>query len=116
VGSVVQGARKTEEDMIRFDGSLPEFRKFLEATFTKRGQRSIHIEVNVHLEKPGTVNLARPETGSLECRMLAVAEPLVKDGNKIAAIKAVREVSGLGLKEAKDWVESRFPSCVPYQP
>jgi len=35
-----------------------------------------------------------------------VAGPLAA-GNKLAAIKAVREASGLGLKEAKDLVESR---------
>ena len=34
-----------------------------------------------------------------------VAEAL-KGGNKIEAIKRLREITGLGLKEAKDWVES----------
>lgn len=31
---------------------------------------------------------------------------LVDGGNKIAAIKRVRELTGMGLKEAKDYVES----------
>lgn len=35
----------------------------------------------------------------------------VVDGNKITAIKAVREVAGLGLKDAKDLVEGT-PSVV----
>ena len=32
-------------------------------------------------------------------------------GDKIGAIKLVRAESGLGLKEAKDWVEARAPSA-----
>jgi hypothetical protein len=32
-------------------------------------------------------------------------QDLVWDGQKIAAIKAVREWKGLGLKDSKDWVE-----------
>ncbi|QJR15902.1 ribosomal protein L7/L12 [Usitatibacter palustris] len=35
----------------------------------------------------------------------AVAEAL-KAGNKIEAIKRLRVVTGLGLKEAKDWIEA----------
>ena len=34
------------------------------------------------------------------------ARRLLKDGGKIAAIKRVRELTGLGLKEAKDYVDS----------
>jgi ribosomal protein L7/L12 len=37
---------------------------------------------------------------------------LVAEGNKIEAIKAVREHTGLGLKEAKDYVEA-IPNVVP---
>lgn len=37
---------------------------------------------------------------------------LAADGNKIEAIKAVREHTGLGLKEAKDYVEA-IPNVVP---
>ena len=35
----------------------------------------------------------------------AQARALLADGNKIEAIKLVREATGLGLKEAKDFVE-----------
>lgn len=31
-----------------------------------------------------------------------------KDGNKLAAVKLVKELSGMGLKEAKDWIDERF--------
>ena len=36
----------------------------------------------------------------------ASVRALIQQGNKIAAIKACREATGLGLKEAKDYVES----------
>jgi ribosomal protein L7/L12 len=36
----------------------------------------------------------------------AAIRALIEGGNKIAAIKRVRELTGLGLKEAKDYVES----------
>ena len=34
------------------------------------------------------------------------ARRLLDDGGKIAAIKRVRELTGMGLKEAKDYVDS----------
>ena len=34
---------------------------------------------------------------------------LVGDGKRIVAIKEVRSVLGLGLREARDFVEERFP-------
>jgi large subunit ribosomal protein L7/L12 len=34
------------------------------------------------------------------------AQALLNQGDKIGAIKLVREASGLGLKEAKDFIES----------
>lgn len=39
-------------------------------------------------------------------------EKLPKDYNKVAVIKAVREITGLGLREAKDLVESPQPILV----
>ncbi|MFI6048228.1 ribosomal protein L7/L12 [Nocardia sp. NPDC051321] len=36
-------------------------------------------------------------------------DALVADGKKIQAIKRYRELTGAGLKEAKDAVEHRFP-------
>jgi ribosomal protein L7/L12 len=36
----------------------------------------------------------------------AAIRALVGGGNKIAAIKRVRELTGMGLKEAKDYVDS----------
>ena len=48
------------------------------------------------------VGLAQAPTHDVERE----ARRLLKDGGKIAAIKRVRELTGLGLKEAKDYVES----------
>lgn len=43
---------------------------------------------------------------STEDPRLGEARQLARDGRKIEAIKVVREITGLGLKEAKDMVES----------
>jgi hypothetical protein len=43
--------------------------------------------------------------------------PVIGLHNKIQAIKFVREQTGWGLKEAKDWVEAKIPvPQVPYSP
>lgn len=34
-------------------------------------------------------------------------DPLILAGQKIQAIKALRKQTGMGLKEAKDWVDQR---------
>jgi ribosomal protein L7/L12 len=47
----------------------------------------------------------RYSTGIISGPDLAAISALVTDGNKIEAIKRVRELTGLGLKEAKDYVE-----------
>lgn len=39
---------------------------------------------------------------------------LIAQGNKIQAIKRVRELTGLGLKEAKDYVD-RLPAVAPQE-
>ena len=37
---------------------------------------------------------------------------LVNNGKRIVAIKEVRSILGLGLREARDFVEERFPSTL----
>lgn len=50
-------------------------------------------------------------TAAAQDAMDAVVAEFVKNGNqKINAIKHVREKSGLGLKEAKDYVERKWPN------
>jgi ribosomal protein L7/L12 len=48
------------------------------------------------------VGQVQPPTHDVETE----ARRLLKDGGKIAAIKRVRELTGLGLKEAKDYIDS----------
>lgn len=46
-----------------------------------------------------------PRTGEVSEHTLALARELLASGKKIQAVKAVREETGWGLKEAKDFVE-----------
>lgn len=48
---------------------------------------------------------------SLRDQVVSVASAfgLEIEGEKIRTIKLVRALTGLGLKEAKDWVEANFP-------
>jgi ribosomal protein L7/L12 len=47
-----------------------------------------------------------PSRGEAPAADLAEVSALLAGGNKIEAIKRVRELTGLGLKEAKDYVDS----------
>lgn len=50
--------------------------------------------------------LVPPQSGiAIEAEVIAELRALMGAGKKIEAIKRVREVTGLGLKEAKDFVE-----------
>jgi len=60
---------------------------------------------------------ALKEVGRLRGEMIAVARTLAENGLKIFAIKAYRNGTGCGLKEAKDWVEALpIPSPPPADP
>ena len=54
-------------------------------------------------DEPAPARLASPQ--SLGPAERAEIEALIARGNKIGAIKRTRELTGLGLKEAKDFVE-----------
>ncbi|MGE5404308.1 MAG: ribosomal protein L7/L12 [Candidatus Saccharibacteria bacterium] len=58
---------------------------------------------NTDLSYTSSSGAARDESGQYEVYLVAVGP------DKIGAIKAIREVTNLGLKEAKDLVESRLP-------
>ena len=87
--------------MFRYQGSMSGLRKFLDSTFTKRAQKGLVLTVEVSLPV---------EQKSKEEQALDAAASLIAAGQKIQAIKLVREITSLGLKEAKDLVESRWPS------
>jgi ribosomal protein L7/L12 len=54
----------------------------------------------------GTVAMMLQRSWGSSLDRAGTARGLIDGGNKIAAIKRVRELTGLGLKEAKDYVES----------
>ncbi len=56
-----------------------------------------------------------PRAAGLAEHDLAEIRALAAQGNKIAAIKLVREQTGMGLKEAKDYVEA-LPATGPIAP
>lgn len=70
----------------------------------------MHIEVTVsELRELIDAPAADPNRAQL-CKELMVA---VRDNAKIPAIKAVRSLTGYGLKESKDLVESVMGAYVP---
>lgn len=65
----------------------------LGSTISRTGTTSVRVSVN---------GAERELTSEQSAEVLGA----LRGGNKIAAIKAVREATGLGLKEAKDLVEA----------
>ena len=57
---------------------------------------------------PGYIQLppGAPSPGSAPADANTEVRALLASGDKIAAIKRVRELTGMGLKEAKDYVEA----------
>jgi ribosomal protein L7/L12 len=49
---------------------------------------------------------SQPSSSQFSAQALEEIRSLLEHGNKIGAIKRVRELTGLGLKEAKDYVDS----------
>ncbi|MFE7744665.1 ribosomal protein L7/L12 [Nocardia sp. NPDC057455] len=75
---------------------------------------SLHIKLNLimtHLGIEAPASVAPPRTVPSVPRGDGMAEidALLAQGKKIHAIKRYRELTGCGLKEAKDAVESRYP-------
>lgn len=58
------------------------------------------------IQRRGLAASAPPNIDAIPGQVLEEVQQLVRDGRKIDAIKQVREVTNLGLKEAKDIVEA----------
>jgi ribosomal protein L7/L12 len=59
------------------------------------------------LDRPGAApHVPYQSAGDIPDAERAAIRALIDGGNTIAAIKRVRELTGLGLKEAKDYVQS----------
>ncbi len=80
-----------------FNGSLSEL-----SELSKNIPLSTYVSATIEYE-------TNVKTLTERCREAAL--PWIEKLNKINAIKAVREVSGMGLKESKDFVEA-MPECV----
>ncbi|MBO9575853.1 MAG: ribosomal protein L7/L12 [Sphingobium sp.] len=59
--------------------------------------------IDIFSRPAGASRAGLPES---DAELEAQVRALLADGNKIDAIKLVRETTGLGLKEAKDFVEA----------
>ena len=101
---------KIQSCEIHFEGTLPELVEWLHNTF--RNPEDVKIVGTIHPKGPK----APPEHLLIQVmkkrcdRLLTEKQAdeivtLLRRGMKIAAIKATREFSGLGLKDAKDFVE-----------
>lgn len=63
--------------------------------------------------RPISVNSSRPQAPAAHGPFPTAADQALRNGQKIEAIRIVREQTGLGLKEAKDRVEAHERSMVP---
>jgi ribosomal protein L7/L12 len=60
--------------------------------------------------------IPRPAAPSLTGDVATDARAIMQSGSKIEAIKRVRQLTGMGLKEAKDYVEALERGEAPPQP
>lgn len=121
--SVVIGERKAQPSSpniyCTFEGSAYQFINFMQETF--KNPNGLRISAVVGNETPKTAAKERLEEMSdipapllkliLDKRLepndaRRVHRTYDKEGNKIGAIKMLREFTGFGLKEAKDVVEA----------
>ncbi|WP_039796611.1 ribosomal protein bL12 [Nocardia araoensis] len=67
------------------------------------------IMAHLGIEAPASVAPPRPVSAVPRGDGMAEIDALLAQGKKIHAIKRYRELTGCGLKEAKDAVERRYP-------
>jgi Ribosomal protein L7/L12 C-terminal domain len=85
-----------------------------ELTQVKLHMESLKSEIN-HLRKnPPAPPITSYPTNALAGRHIRELIKMQHDQNKIGCIKVIREVMGLGLKEAKDFYEEIIPNP-PYK-
>lgn len=83
--------------------------KFYDAS-EKLTKQSFEIaELKAQVERLQTITGSNPIVGVAMANKIGLAMKERASGNKIAAIKIVRELTGCGLKEAKDAVEIADP-------
>jgi len=96
-----------------FEGSLTEFQDFIERTFRNTDSLCLSVTITDKIATTATSQLIGliknyNQYISFDSIQNGLESSFVelRKGNKIQAIKIVREFTGLGLKEAKDLVES----------
>ena len=70
--------------------------------------KALEEEFGVSASAPAAVAVAAPAAGGAAAAEKTEFDVVLKSagGNKVAVIKAVKEITGLGLKEAKEAVDS----------
>jgi large subunit ribosomal protein L7/L12 len=93
----------TREQVVDFLSNLPviQLSDLIKTLEDKWGVKAAPVAVAVGGVAPGAAAAAAPVEEQTEFNV----ELKEAGGNKISVIKVVREITGLGLKEAKDLVE-----------
>src|SRR3954471_5873360 len=82
----------------------------------RRRQDSSYSRMSLSLDDNAiATSPARHNSMAISSADIAAISALAAGDNKIAAIKRMRELTGLGLKEAKDYVEA-LPLAAPADP
>ena len=102
-----------------FEGSYAQFHEWMTMTFRHPNVLKVKVSVGQKAEPEETNPPIDPLLSALPSRLRSLVEGLtmtletarnidcmVRSGQKIQAIKAMREATGMGLKEAKDFVEA----------
>ena len=74
-----------------------------------RHDRIVDLEHQLRELKQAAANTATLNAGHIRPMTIEYLLDGLRSGNKIACIKAVREMTGLGLMEATDLVEDKWP-------
>lgn len=98
---------------MEIEGTLQEITEYMRATFTKKALQMVRLHVEIlPLNKRLLTEEYPKELVPSDYLAYAAMRPYPAH-EKIQAIKAVREVTGLGLKEAKDFVEKWHTTLYP---
>lgn len=93
---------------VQFKGNLKELKEWL-AEMPDNLASAFHTQFEASTTPPNTVKAYNINAGpEMLQRAYDVAASWMWKGQKISAIKEVRNITGAGLKEAKDFVEGNF--------
>jgi hypothetical protein len=98
----------SKQDILRFLKSeglnVPD-----ESSYMNMDEDGMVIEM--HWTEEIRPKIKHPEDALSHFSLMAQREikRAMEDDNRIQAIKAVRSETGMGLKEAKDWVDNNYP-------